>query len=143
MCPVQISDLQQGKQELETEMKEGQEDRRRLQVQLGHLQAQLDSANSELLQARERYWMCPVSQFPTPKSVCTLHYRETEYSRATAELIREAGQVRAESGRVKGQLEVSQRDLEEVRRQLRKKAASVEGTTTSIRQELATRTQQV
>lgn len=54
LCYVQISDLQQGKQELEIEVKEGQEDRRRLQVQLGHLQAQLDSANSDLLQARER-----------------------------------------------------------------------------------------
>lgn len=74
--------------------------------------------------------------------LCVLH-REAEYSQATAELIKEAGQVRAESGRMKSQLEASQWDLKEVRRQLREKEASLEGSETSIRQELATRTQQV
>lgn len=51
--------------------------------------------------------------------------------------------MRAESGRVKGQLEVSQRDLEVVRRQLREREVAVEGSATSLRQELATRSQQV
>lgn len=74
--------------------------------------------------------------------LCVFH-REAEYSQATAELIKEAGQVRAESGRVKSQLEASQWDLKEVRRQLREKEASLEGNETAIRQELATRTQQV
>lgn len=137
---MQVSELQRGKQELETEIKEGREDRQRLQVQLGHLQAQLDSANSELLQARERY---PTSSLCIYLLLLRVLPREAEYSQATAELIKEAGQVRAESGRVKGQLEASQWDLREVRRQLREKEASLEGNETSIRQELATRTQQV
>ena len=52
---VQVSGLQQGRQEQEAEEKEGREERRRLQVQLGHLQAQLQSATSQLQQSRERY----------------------------------------------------------------------------------------
>lgn len=51
--------------------------------------------------------------------------------------------MRAESGRVKVQLETSQRDLEEVKRQLREKEESVESSVGSMRGELATRAQQV
>ena len=69
--------------------------------------------------------------------------REAEYSRATAELIKEAGQVRAESGRVKGQLEACQRDLEEARSQLREKEELAESSAGSMSQELAARAQQV
>ena len=51
---VQVSGLQRGRQEQEAEDKEGREERRRLQMQLGHLQAQLQSATSQLQQSRER-----------------------------------------------------------------------------------------
>lgn len=50
-----MSELQRGRQEQETESKQSQEERRRLQVELGHLQAQLETANSHLQQARDRY----------------------------------------------------------------------------------------
>ena len=51
--------------------------------------------------------------------------------------------MRAESGRVKGQLETCQRDLEEVRGWLREKEESEQSTVASMKQELAARAQQV
>lgn len=70
-------------------------------------------------------------------------YRETEYSRATAELIKEAGQVRAESGRIKGQLEASEKELKEMRNELKKKEESEQNNTNILSQELALRAKQV
>ena len=51
--------------------------------------------------------------------------------------------MRAESGRVKGQLETCQRDLEEARSRLREKEESAESSVGSMSQELAARAQQV
>ena len=51
--------------------------------------------------------------------------------------------MRAESGRVKGQLETCQRDLEEVRGRLRKKEESEQSTVAAMKQELAARAQHV
>ena len=77
--------------------------------------------------------VCPVN----------LSCREAEYSRATAELIKEAGQVRVESKRVKEQLEASERELERAKGEAKKKAASELSSVSSLNQELASRAQQV
>lgn len=66
-----------------------------------------------------------------------------EYSRATAELVKEAGQVRVESGRMKEELESSQRELERLRGEARKKTEAEQSSVTSLNQELASRAQQV
>ena len=51
--------------------------------------------------------------------------------------------MREESGRVKGQLETCRRELEEVRRKLREKEAAAESSVEGMRQDLASRAQQV
>ena len=51
--------------------------------------------------------------------------------------------MRAESGRVKGQLQACQRDLEEAQSQLKDKEESTKSSVGSMSQELAARAQQV
>lgn len=57
--------------------------------------------------------------------------------------MKEAGQVRVESGRMKEELESSQRELERLRGEARKKTKAEQSSVTSLNQELASRAQQV
>ena len=50
-----MSELKKEKREREREVGEWQDDQRRLKVELGRTQAQLNSVESQLQQARERY----------------------------------------------------------------------------------------
>ena len=68
--------------------------------------------------------------------------RETEYSRATAELVKEAGQVRAESGRLKDRLEASEKEVEELRNEMKQRREAEQSNTSTLSQELATRGKQ-
>ena len=58
VCVVQVGEVRRAQEEQKAEGREGQEERRRLQVELGLLQARLDSASSQLQQARNR---CPAA----------------------------------------------------------------------------------
>ena len=77
------------------------------------------------------------------KSLCSSIHREGEYSRATEELVKEAGQVRAESRRLQAELEACRRELGEVREEGRKKTETQMNSASNLNKELASRAQQV